>query len=153
MKRIIGLVDHVIVADDPEHQWLIDKLRTPRSTNEARQLLFMKMSGELRRKIGGKVVDLGGNAVIALQQRIDLGNMGIILRVIGSAVVIEKIGAEFTVGETVLDNAHRSGVSPVDRRRLTKVDIVPGLAPKIKDTTLRDGHESINETGSLAALW
>ncbi|GAU98916.1 hypothetical protein RvY_09991-2 [Ramazzottius varieornatus] len=148
VKRIIGLVDHVIVADDPEHQWLIDKLRTPRSTNEARQLLFMKMSGELRRKIGGKVVDLGGNAVIALQQRIDLGNMGIILRVIGTAVVIEKMRTEFTVGETVLDTANRSSVSPVDRRRLAKVDIVPGLAPKIKDTTLRDGHESTNEYGN-----
>lgn len=49
--------------DDPEYQW-IDKIRTPRASNEARQTLFSQLSGEVRRKIGLKVLELGGNAVL-----------------------------------------------------------------------------------------
>lgn len=44
-------------------QW-IDMIRTPRASNEARQRLFSKLSGELQRKIGIKVLEMDGNAVI-----------------------------------------------------------------------------------------
>lgn len=47
----------------PSHQW-IDKIRTPRASNEARQRIFSKLSGELQRKIGLKALEAGGNAVI-----------------------------------------------------------------------------------------
>ena len=57
--------------DDPEYQW-IDKIRTPRASNEARQRLFSKLSGEVKRKIGMKVMEMGGNAVIGYQQLFDL---------------------------------------------------------------------------------
>lgn len=50
-KVINGFVEELIVDDDPEYQW-IDKIRTPRASNEARQTLFFKLSGELQRKIG-----------------------------------------------------------------------------------------------------
>ncbi len=49
--------------DDPEYQW-IDKIRTPRASNEARQTLFLKLSGIIQRKIGLKALELGGNAVL-----------------------------------------------------------------------------------------
>jgi len=58
-----GFVEELVVNDDPEYQW-IDKIRTPRASNEARQTLFFKLSGEVQRKIGLKSLDLGGNAVI-----------------------------------------------------------------------------------------
>ena len=51
---IPGFVEELVVNDDPEYK-LIDKIRTSRASNEARQLLFNKLSGELRRKIGLKV--------------------------------------------------------------------------------------------------
>lgn len=60
---IHGFVEELVVNDDPEYQW-IDKIRTPRASNEARQTLFFKLSGEVQRKIGLKALDLGGNAVI-----------------------------------------------------------------------------------------
>lgn len=60
---IHGFVEELVVSDDPEYQW-IDKIRTPRASNEARQTLFFKLSGEVQRKIGLKALDLGGNAVI-----------------------------------------------------------------------------------------
>ncbi|KAG8328685.1 C2 domain-containing protein 5, partial [Homalodisca vitripennis] len=57
-----GMVEELVVSDDPEYQW-IDKIRTPRASNEARQTQFFKLSGEVQRKIGLKVLDFGGNAV------------------------------------------------------------------------------------------
>ena len=40
---IPGFVEELVVNDDPEYKW-IDKIRTPRASNEARQLLFSKAS-------------------------------------------------------------------------------------------------------------
>lgn len=62
-QMIHGFVEELVVSDDPEYKW-IDKIRTPRASNEARQTLFFKLSGEVQRKIGLKALDLGGNAVI-----------------------------------------------------------------------------------------
>lgn len=62
-QSIHGFVEELVVSDDPEYKW-IDKIRTPRASNEARQTLFFKLSGEVQRKIGLKALDLGGNAVI-----------------------------------------------------------------------------------------
>ena len=62
-QAILGFVEELVVNDDPEYQW-IDKIRTPRASNEARQTLFSKLSGEVRRKIGLKALELGGNSVI-----------------------------------------------------------------------------------------
>ena len=45
LQFLHGFVEELVVNDDPEYQW-IDKIRTPRSSNEARQRLFSKMSGE-----------------------------------------------------------------------------------------------------------
>jgi hypothetical protein len=62
-----------VVEDDPEYQW-IEKIRTPRASNEARQCMFYKMSGELQRKIGLKVIEMGGNAVIGYVMRFNLND-------------------------------------------------------------------------------
>ena len=89
---IPGFVEELVVNDDPEYKW-IDKIRTPRASNEARQLLFSKLSGELRRKIGLKALELGGNAVIGYRQNFDLeGESGIVVRGIGTAVTLSRLG-------------------------------------------------------------
>ncbi|KDR22889.1 uncharacterized protein LOC110841472 isoform X2 [Zootermopsis nevadensis] len=86
-----GFVEELVVNDDPEYQW-IDKIRTPRASNEARQTLFFKLSGEVQRKIGLKALDLGGNAVIGYNQCFDLeGESGIVVRGIGTAVTLTKL--------------------------------------------------------------
>jgi hypothetical protein len=90
-QTVHGFVEELIVNDDPEYQW-IDKIRTPRASNEARQTLFFKLSGELQRKIGVKALDLGGNAVIGYCQCFDLeGESGIVARGIGTAVTLVKL--------------------------------------------------------------
>lgn len=92
---ILGFVDELLVNDDPEYQW-IDKIRTPRASNEARQTLFTKLSGEVQRKLGLKAEVFGGNAVIGYQQSFDLeGGSGIVGRGIGTAVVLSKVGGLF----------------------------------------------------------
>ncbi|KAF5300394.1 hypothetical protein FQR65_LT01015 [Abscondita terminalis] len=86
-----GFVEELIINDDPEYQW-IDKIRTPRASNEARQTLFFKLAGELQRKIGVKALELGGNAVVGYNQCFDLeGELGVVIRGIGTAVTLIKL--------------------------------------------------------------
>lgn len=90
-QTILGFVEELVVNDDPEYQW-IDKIRTPRASNEARQTLFSKLSGEVQRKMGLKALELGGNAVVGYHQCFDLeGESGIVVRGIGTAVVLVKL--------------------------------------------------------------
>jgi len=91
LDAILGFVDELLVNDDPEYQW-IDKIRTPRASNEARQTLFTKLSGEVQRKLGLKAEVFGGNAVIGYQQSLNLeGSTGIVGRGIGTAVRLSRI--------------------------------------------------------------
>ncbi|XP_050354662.1 C2 domain-containing protein 5 isoform X2 [Nymphalis io] len=83
-----GFVEELIVNDDPEYQW-IDKIRTPRASNEARQVAFIKLSNQVQRLVGLKAAELGANAVVGYQQDFDLeGEAGVVARAIGTAVSI-----------------------------------------------------------------
>jgi len=85
-----GFVDVMLVNDDPEYQW-IDKIRTPRASNDARIRLFSKLSGEVSRRLGLKVIDVGGNAVLGYSQCFDIeGDTGIVVRGSGSSVTLVK---------------------------------------------------------------
>ncbi|XP_060779156.1 C2 domain-containing protein 5 isoform X4 [Neoarius graeffei] len=86
-----GFVEELVVNEDPEYQW-IDRIRTPRASNEARQRLISLMSGELQRKIGLKVLEMGGNTVVGYLQCFDLeGESGLVVRAIGTACTLDKI--------------------------------------------------------------
>lgn len=100
-EAVLGFVEELVVNHDPEYQW-IDKIRTPRASNEARQTLFSKISGEVQRKIGIKAMDLGGNAVIGYQQHFDLeGESGIVVRGIGTAVIINQVSPTFSLRSNI----------------------------------------------------
>ncbi|XP_073477548.1 C2 domain-containing protein 5 isoform X11 [Aquarana catesbeiana] len=88
---IHGFVEELVVNEDPEYQW-IDRIRTPRASNEARQRLISLMSGELQRKIGVKVLEMRGNAVVGYLQCFDLeGESGLVVRAIGTACTLDKL--------------------------------------------------------------
>uniref|UniRef100_A0A3B3SBD3 C2 domain-containing protein 5 n=1 Tax=Paramormyrops kingsleyae TaxID=1676925 RepID=A0A3B3SBD3_9TELE len=88
-----GFVEELVVNEDPEYQW-IDRIRTPRASNEARQRLISLMSGELQRKIGLKVLEMGGNAVLGYLQCFDLeGESGLVVRAIGTACTLDKLSS------------------------------------------------------------
>ncbi|XP_041982625.1 uncharacterized protein LOC121735769 isoform X1 [Aricia agestis] len=88
---IHGFVEELVVNDDPEYQW-IDKIRTPRASNEARQVAFIKLSNQVQRLVGLKAAELGANAVVGYQQDFDLeGEAGVVARAIGTAVSIKPL--------------------------------------------------------------
>ncbi|XP_052754153.1 C2 domain-containing protein 5 [Galleria mellonella] len=88
---IHGFVEELVVNDDPEYQW-IDKIRTPRASNEARQVAFIKLSNQVQRLVGLKAAELGANAVVGYQQDFDLeGEAGVVARAIGTAVTISPL--------------------------------------------------------------
>ncbi|KRY32816.1 C2 domain-containing protein 5, partial [Trichinella spiralis] len=91
--NIHGFVDELITSSDPEYEW-IDKIRTPRASNEVRQTLFSKIAGELTRRIGKKAAEMGGNAIIGYTQYFDFeGELGIVIRGNGTVVTLEKCTA------------------------------------------------------------
>ncbi|KAH9490613.1 C2 domain-containing protein 5, partial [Bulinus truncatus] len=116
IQGILGFVEELVVNDDPEYQW-IEKIRTPRASNEARQRLFSKLSGTLQRKLGVKVMEMGGNAVLGYFQNFDLeGEFGVVVRGIGTAVSLIKLH----VGQLSPAVPLSSSVSPIkDMRRHT----------------------------------
>ncbi|KAL7061989.1 hypothetical protein AAHC03_01841 [Spirometra sp. Aus1] len=90
VSDLIGFVQELVMNDDPEHQW-IEKIRSSRASNEARQRLFFQLSGELQRKLSRKVLNLGANAVIGYRLHFDLeGETGVVARAIGTAVYMQK---------------------------------------------------------------
>ncbi|CAH0760852.1 unnamed protein product [Diatraea saccharalis] len=90
-SSIHGFVEELVVNDDPEYQW-IDKIRTPRASNEARQVAFIKLSNQVQRLVGLKAAELGANAVVGYQQDFDLeGEAGVVARAVGTAVSITPL--------------------------------------------------------------
>ncbi|XP_013077805.1 C2 domain-containing protein 5-like isoform X4 [Biomphalaria glabrata] len=109
IQSILGFVEELVVNDDPEYQW-IEKIRTPRASNEARQRLFSKLSGTLQRKLGVKVMEMGGNAVLGYFQNFDLeGESGVVVRGIGTAVALIRLH----VGQLSPAVPLSSSVSPI----------------------------------------
>ncbi|XP_071199575.1 C2 domain-containing protein 5-like isoform X6 [Salvelinus alpinus] len=101
-----GFVEELVVNEDPEYQW-IDRIRTPRASNEARQRLISLMSGELQRKIGLKVLEMGGNAVVGYLQCFDLeGESGLVVRAIGTACTLDKLSPGMAPNTTTHTNTH-----------------------------------------------
>ncbi|XP_020790341.1 C2 domain-containing protein 5 isoform X3 [Boleophthalmus pectinirostris] len=112
-----GFVEELVVNEDPEYQW-IDRIRTPRASNEARQRLISLMSGELQRKIGLKVLEMGGNAVVGYLQCFDLeGESGLVVRAIGTACTLDKLSSNTHSNTAPASNAcsspSKEGKEPV----------------------------------------
>ncbi|XP_076848832.1 C2 domain-containing protein 5 isoform X10 [Brachyhypopomus gauderio] len=121
---IHGFVEELVVNEDPEYQW-IDRIRTPRASNEARQRLISLMSGELQRKIGLKVLEMGGNAVVGYLQCFDLeGESGLVVRAIGTACTLDKISS--TCPAAVVPNLSNSSPSK-DMKEAVFGEEAPGV--------------------------
>ncbi|XP_055679157.1 C2 domain-containing protein 5 [Lutzomyia longipalpis] len=134
---IHGFVEELVVNDDPEYQW-IDKIRTPRASNEARQVVFLKLSGEVQRKIGLKALDMGANAVIGYKLCLDLeGDVGVVARGIGTAVTLIKIpDAPQQVADSALIEENEAASSS------------GGANPASPGAKVTTGHTRAESTGS-----
>lgn len=57
-------------------------------------VICVSCSGELQRKIGLKVLEMGGNAVVGYLQCFDLeGESGLVVRAIGTACTLDKLSS------------------------------------------------------------
>lgn len=113
VSHVFGFVEELVVADDPEFEWSLSGAANAnksfynhqhhphhhhqassisRSTsNEARQTLMYLLDAKVRRRMCKKVLDMGGNAVLAYSQNFDMeGDSGLVARTFGTAVIIEK---------------------------------------------------------------
>lgn len=94
ISSVLGFVSALETEEDPEYHWA-DNFRSPRKSNESRTLTMFRLSGNCRRELGKKAVELKGNAVLGVQQYFDLesGQRSITVRSIGTAVNIVKYGS------------------------------------------------------------
>lgn len=93
VTRVFGFVEELLVDNDPEFEWK-DQFRQARSSNESRQALLYKLDATVRRQLGLKVQELGGNAVLGYLQDFDIeGDSGIVARAYGTACEIQRTGA------------------------------------------------------------
>ncbi|CRK86205.1 CLUMA_CG000139, isoform B [Clunio marinus] len=104
---IRGFVEELAVDDDPEHDWL-DKIRRASASNEARQTTFMRLAGQVQRKIGLKALNMGGNAVVGYRQNFDLEKDTIVSRGIGTCVTLVKIQNEPNPSSNVTEDELKS---------------------------------------------
>eukprot|EP00158_Paraphelidium_tribonemae_P007606 Partr_v1_DN28297_c0_g1_i1_m76345 putative kiaa0528 len=90
VRRLLGMVEVLLNENDPEFSWA-DTFRAPRTSNESRQRLFYRLSGQLRRLACKDVLEMGGNAIVAFQQSFDCESQGglITARAIGTCVRLQ----------------------------------------------------------------
>ena len=98
VQDVIGFVVDLVVDDDPESSWQ-DYFRKSgqanKSSNDSRQKVLYGLSAEVRREVGKKVLDLGGNAVLGFDIRFDLeGASGLVVRAFGTACRILKVSED-----------------------------------------------------------
>jgi len=55
--KLLGFVEELIYADDPEYHWS-DNFRSSRFSNEERQRTFSELAGKVRRLVGRKVREM-----------------------------------------------------------------------------------------------
>lgn len=55
-------------------------------------MAFLKLSGQLQRRIGLKAIEIGANAVLGYVQNFDLeGDIGVVARGSGTAVTLTRV--------------------------------------------------------------
>ncbi|CAI5455566.1 unnamed protein product [Caenorhabditis angaria] len=91
--ELIGLVDNIRCEKDPDYEWL-DKIRTPRRTNDARQSAIRSTLRDAIIGLAQKTAKLGGNVILGFSEFVDMeGSTSDLLtcRVFGTAVkLIDK---------------------------------------------------------------
>ncbi|CAB3400496.1 unnamed protein product [Caenorhabditis bovis] len=90
IAEIIGLVDNIRCEKDPDYEWL-DRIRTPRATNEARQNAIRATLREAAISLAFKASKLGANIILGYIEYVDMeGSSSDLLtcRVLGTAVKV-----------------------------------------------------------------
>jgi hypothetical protein len=91
IQEVIGfVVDLVVEDDDPESSWQDYFRANNKSSNDNRLKILHNLSAEVRREVGKKVLELGGNAVIGYSSHFDIES-GLVARAYGTACRLLKV--------------------------------------------------------------
>lgn len=91
IQEIIGFVEELVVEDDPENSWQDYFLKGNKTSNDNRLRVLYNLSAEVRRKLGKKAFECGGNAVLGYSFHFDTeGAAGIVARACGTACRLLK---------------------------------------------------------------
>ncbi|VDN83102.1 unnamed protein product [Brugia pahangi] len=114
INDIIGLVSDIATVTDPEYEW-IDRIRSPRASNEARQSIIRKSLRELAKNIAQKAHSLGSNAVLGYHEFVDIEGDAtelITFRAFGTAVRLSQTDEKVAAGENIMHNVLSLKVLP-----------------------------------------
>lgn len=90
VAHVFGFVKELVVADDPEFEWS-DNFNQSRTSHETRQTLMYLLDAKVRRRMCRRVLEMGGNAVLAYRQSFDMeGDSGLVARTYGTCVLIQR---------------------------------------------------------------
>eukprot|EP01041_Mallomonas_annulata_P008408 gene8408-17329_t len=85
IQEVLGIVADLVVEDDPEVSWQ-DYFRMAKTPNDSRMKVMYNLTASVRREIGKKVLEAGGNAVLGYHSHFDIeGTSGIVARAYGTA--------------------------------------------------------------------
>lgn len=117
IQEIIGLVADLVVEDDPEMSWQ-DMFRLSKASNDTRLRVLYNLSSRVRKELGKKVIEAGGNAVLGFTMHFDVeGDSGIVARAYGTACKVIKTTRLGGFGY-ISDGFHR-GSDTVDHGRIS----------------------------------
>lgn len=112
VQEYIGFVEELVIQDDQENSWQ-DYFKGNKTSNDNRLKALYSLSAEARRKLGKKVYECGGNAVLGYVFHLDTeGSSTIVARAYGTACRVFKVD----------DSTPRVEISRMLLNSLAKVD-------------------------------
>ncbi|KAJ1658009.1 hypothetical protein IWQ61_002673 [Dispira simplex] len=148
VEEVMGFVDALVVEDDPEYHWS-DSFRTPRASNDARQKTFYRIAGRLRRLLGRKTLDRGGNAIIGFKQEFDIEPKEHVItaRAIGTAVkVVPKVPSMMSSSSSSETSDDHSPPMLVDGPHNATNEHRSMAEPKVPTTTSQANNPTVEVT-------
>lgn len=143
VQEVIGFVADLVVEEDPELSWQ-DYFRRAKTPNDIRMKVLYNLTAKVRREIGKKVLDVGGNAVLGYNSHFDIeGVSGIVARAYGTACRIIKVSdlAALTPGVD-MDRAAADGSNAAIGGGTPAVT-GPSILPPDKAKKERDGANQV----------
>ena len=115
IQEVLGLVVDLVVEDDPESSWQDYFRKGTKNANDNRLKVLYNLSAEVRREIGKKTLELGGNAVLGYASHFDMvgGATGLVVRAYGTACRLLKVGesSQFSFSSSFLVNNSNSNAN------------------------------------------
>jgi len=92
IQEVLGFVVDLVVEDDSESSWQDYFRKATKVSNDNRLKILYNLSARVRRELGKKVLEIGGNAVLGYSVQFDVeGTSGIVARAYGTACRLIKV--------------------------------------------------------------